>query len=188
MESNPTPSNDFGPGQRRALALSGTVMLPSPCPAFGRVFIGINPDHEPTVASGSPRFFLKVVQTVSAKQAITWIFGLDELRAVKLAPGVGSPEAPATRLAQPVDEFADQIAYARTRLEEALVDARRAYQLLLFPEAVLFIPEAAPVLVRILYEFGVTAAESVENIEILGKETMACCQDKRTPANSPFWE
>ncbi len=190
MESNPSRSTDFGPNQRIALALAGTVPVPSPVPASGRVYLGINPQHDESLIAnaGSPRFFLKVIQKVSAKQVITRIFALAELRAVSLLSTLGEGEGYEARQLQPVEEFHDQLLYAKARLEEAATRAEGVYDLLLFHDAVLYVREAAPVLVRIQYEFGVTAAESAENVEIIEKKSKHCCRLKPTPDPTVSWD
>src|SRR5262249_35636090 len=63
-------------------------MLPYPPPASGRLYVGINPDStpdfHPPLPAGPPRFFLRLVQTVSPKQVIIRIVGLKELRGISL--------------------------------------------------------------------------------------------------------
>ena len=41
------------------------------------------------------------------------------------------------------------------------------YEVCLFEDAVIYVPESAPVFLRIQYEFGVSAAEAAENVERL---------------------
>ena len=182
MQSNPIASLDFGPKQRLALALAGTVALPSPFPAWGRVYLGINPHHNPMLPGGSPRFFLKIVQFVSIRQVITRIFDLDALRAVSLV-GDGEKEgACAPREPEPVEEYAEQIAFARRWLEEG-ADGTGVFELSLFPKAVLHVPEATPMLVRIQYEYGVLASECAENVRIV--DSRSCMSRDEESAGSP---
>ena len=186
MSDEPFPTIDFGPSQRIALALAGTVALPSPPPATGRVFIGLNPIAEArsapalghvTYALGLPRYFLRSVQTVSDQQTITRILALDEMRAVKLPTGSVSSGTDEHSKIMPASEIAAEIERIKRELEESRPkDEQGLFETLWYPEAVLYVREAAPVFVRIQYELGLTAAEAAEHIAafpFLGKH---CCQ------------
>jgi hypothetical protein len=173
LDTNPTPSlsGDFGPSQRLALALTGTVALPSPVPATARVFIGISPHHDAALPMASPRFFLKSVQTVSAKQVVTRIFDLAELRAVDL------PAIPREDYVYPMREthliegaIADEIKRAQDLLRGAEAAQPKVYEVLLYDDAVLYVREEAPVLMHVVYEYGVPAAESTVEVA-----TLRCC-------------
>ena len=185
MSDEPFSTDDFGPAQRIALALAGTVALPSPPPASGRVFIGLNPSAEArsapaqdhvTYALGLPRYFIRSVQTVSDQQSITRIFDLDELRAVKLplsSVRSGKDEhsniLPAAEVAAEVDRIKRELEKLRPNGQAGVLEV------LWYPEAVLFVPEAAPVFVRIQYELGLTAAEAAEHIASFPWMKKHCC-------------
>lgn len=83
-ETTPFPSNEFGPAVQEAHAKIGTVALPYPPPASGPLYLGINPAYTPDLPSAAPKYFLRLVQTVSPKQVITRIVGLNELRGISL--------------------------------------------------------------------------------------------------------
>src|SRR5262249_28309768 len=78
---------------KAALTTPGTVTLPGPPPATGHLYLGINPDHIfpdhklGLQLSGPPRFFLRLVQTVSPALFVTRILDLKELRGVSVPAG-----------------------------------------------------------------------------------------------------
>src|SRR5688572_5491903 len=84
LPTNVTHANEFGADQKVALALAGTVRMPLPVPASGKVYLVIHPESSPVFPSGIPRYSLKHVQIVSHKQAVTRYVALNELRAVEL--------------------------------------------------------------------------------------------------------
>jgi hypothetical protein len=163
LDTSPTPVADFGESQRLALALTGTVALPSPYPASAEVFLGINPFHDDALPMGSPKFFLKGVQRVSAKQVTTRIFSLSALRAVGLPTATGEEYCYPTRRTHLIEgEIAEKIKTAQQHLQASAAATSGSYEVALFADAVLYVREATPVLMHIVSEFGVTAAESVE--------------------------
>jgi hypothetical protein len=161
--ATPTPSTALGRNQRLALALVGTVPLPSPIPATGRVFIGISPYHDDALPTASLRYFLKSVQTVSAKQVITRIFNLVELRAVSLPTATGEEYAYPTRETHLIEgQILDEIKRAQQLLLQAATAQPEVFELLLYEDAVLYVREDAPVLLHQVFEYGATAAECAE--------------------------
>ena len=51
--------------------------------------------------------------------------------------------------------------------------------MVLFEDAVIFVPESAPTFIQIQFEFGVTAAEAAENVDLLVNPLRGCkCGDK----------
>jgi hypothetical protein len=176
-EKSVFPSNQFGQTTKDALAKAGTVALPCPSPASGRLYLGINPDFDPHLAGGSPKFFLRLVQTVSARQMITRIVDLNELR------GISLPRPP-TKVGETAREFrtangiAKEIGAATDSLTKAeQVERGVVHELCLFEDAVIYVRESAPVFVQIQYEFGVCAAEAAENVEFTGMSHYGCmCQ------------
>jgi hypothetical protein len=174
--ADPYPSTEFGQTTKDALAQAGTVKFPYPPPASGPLFIGINPDYEEELPSGSPHYFLRVVQTVSPRQAITRIVDLDDLRGVDL-PTPSAKEDRPPRVFRTPHGIAKDIKEAKDRLDHAVRNKRGVYEVCLFEDAVIYVSETAPVYLRIQYEFGVTAAEAAENIEYL-LPTAGCCDRK----------
>jgi hypothetical protein len=198
-KEHPFPSVEFGKATRDTLAKAGTVRLPYPPPASGPLFIGIYPDAKPELRSRPPRFFLRVVQKVSPIQVITRIVDLDELRGISLpatpveegtappakegtAPpakeGTAPPakEGKAPREFRTVDCIDREIAQAKERLIEASKLEAGVYEEYLFEDAVIYVREAAPVFLRLQYEFGVSAAEAAENVDRLVPQSGCCCK------------
>jgi hypothetical protein len=178
-EKSVFPSNQFGQTTKDALAKAGTVALPCPSPASGRLYLGINPDFDPHLAGGSPKFFLRLVQIVSEKQTITRIVDLNELRGISL-PLPPTKEGRTAREFRTVNGIAKEIGAATDSLTRAEQVKSGVYELCLFEDAIIFVPESAPVFVQIQYEFGVYAAEAAENVEFAGMSKSNCrCQADR---------
>ncbi len=178
-ETTPFLSDDFGRATKEALAKLGTVELPCPSPASGTLYIGINPDFNPDLPSVAPHFFLRLVQKVSPKQVITRIVGLDQLHGVSL-PGSSKTEGGATREFRAVEAIADHISVAIDSLKKAKAENPGEYEMFLFEDVVIHVPESAPVFLRIQYEveFSVNAAVAAENVHSLlaiGQDTCGPC-------------
>lgn len=171
-EKTAVPSDEFGQATKQALAKAATVMLPCPPPAHGKLYIGINPDFNPDLPFGSPNFFLRLVQRVSPKEVITRIVDLNELRGLSVP--ASTTEGVVLREFRTVNDIAEEIEHAKDILTAAAEAVRRVYEVCLFENAVIYVPEWAPVFLRILYEFGVSAVEAAENVEsLVSPET--CC-------------
>lgn len=215
MASQPPPvlpSDEFDARRRLSFALGGVVRLPSPAPATARVFLGINPASvaDPSAAADAtdaddasavvPKFYLKIVETVSPQLTITRVARLSDLRAVGLlepipgaaselqtlinqvATAIGLPQsdlapgiAPKRVQRYPLDDpkIAAPLAEMKALLEPPAQPAGEAaasvagtptpQEVLLFEEAVIYIPDTAPVLFREVFEVGTTAAAAVES-------------------------
>ena len=175
MDTKVIPSIKLDLQQRLAIALAGTVSLPSPHPAYGKVSLGFNSAGRDELPSGSPRYYLKSVENVSPRQVVTRIVALNDLRAVSRPEGDAAADPKAPRVTQLVEDLlldGGTISVAKQKLEAAVKSAPGDYEIELFPVAVLHVPETAPVLVRVVFEAGVTAAESAENVQ---REGGGCC-------------
>ncbi len=177
MPDAPFHSAELDENSRKVLAQAGAVMLPYPPPASGELYIGINPHCHPELPSGAPRFFLRVVQKVGRSQVIRRIVDLNELRGISLPAG-GGKEDKAARKFHTVNEIAKAIAEAKDRLIAAEKAAPGVYEVCLYEDAVIYVRESAPVHLRIEYEFGVSAAEAAENVEILTRSEPCCMPHK----------
>jgi hypothetical protein len=176
LDTNVVPSIKLDLQQRLAIALAGTVALPSPHPACGTVSVGLCCSGRDELPSGSPRYYVKSVENVSSRQVVTRIVALNDLRAVSCPEGDAAADPKAPRVAQPVEDlFLDggAISAAKQKLEAAVKRAPGDYEIGLFPVAVLHVPETAPVLVRVVFEAGVTAAEAAVIYSIDNKGI--CC-------------
>jgi hypothetical protein len=164
-ETSPFPSDNFGLAAMEALAKAGTVMLPSPPPASGTLYLGINPHHNPDLPSAAPQYYLRLVQTVGPKQVITRIVGLDGLRGVSLPAG-STAAGGASRVFSTVNTIAEDLAHAMDALTKAKANKPGAHEVCLFKDAVIHVPESASVFVRVQheFEFAASAAEAAEDI------------------------
>jgi hypothetical protein len=175
LDTKVIPSIKLELQQRLALALAGTVSLPSPHPAYGKVSLGLNSSGKDEPPSGSPRFYLKSVESVSPRQVVTRIVALNELRAVSRPEGDAVDDSKAPRVTQLVEDLlldGGAISVGKKQLEAAVKVAPGDYEIVLLPVAVLHVPETAPVLVRVVFEAGVTAAESRTPYRV---ESGGCC-------------
>ena len=175
LDTKVIPSIKLDSQQRLAIALAGTVSLPSPYPAYGKVSLGFDSSGRDELPSGSPRYYVKSVENVSPRQVVTRIVALNDLRAVSHPEEDAAADPKAPRVTQPVEDlFLDggAISAAKQKLEAAVKRALGDYEIILFPVAVLHVPETAPVLVRVVFEAGVTAAESHTPFRM---ESGGCC-------------
>jgi hypothetical protein len=162
--------------QRLAIALAGTVSLPSPHPAYGKVSLGLDSSGRDERPTGCPRYYLKSVEKLSARQVVTRIVALNDLRAVSHPEGDDVAHSKAPRVTHLVEDLfieGGAILVAKQKLEAAVKRAPGDYEIVIFPVAVLHVPETAAVLTTVVFEAGVTAAESAEII--LHTEGAGCC-------------
>src|SRR4051812_16597879 len=73
---------DFNREQTVIFALAGTVPLPSPFPAYGRLSLGVFPVSG-EINAATARFYLKTVQAIGDREVETRMVRLEDLRAVK---------------------------------------------------------------------------------------------------------
>jgi hypothetical protein len=180
-EKKAFPSHEYGQYTTEALAMAGTVRFPCPPPASGKLYLGINPDfsdrhRNPDLPSVAPQYFLRLVQNVSQKLVITRIIDLKELRGVSL-PAVPTTKDGASRVFRTVNDITDEITNAISALTKAKSNERGEYEVVLLKDAVIYVPESAPVLLRGLYELGVSAAEAAEYADLLMREQCMCPMD-----------
>jgi hypothetical protein len=147
---------DFRPSHQAAMKLAGTVALPSPFPAFGSISIVV------ALEDGEHETYLRIVQQITTKRIVTRFVRLSDVRAVR-APAKsedeGSPEIWA--LFGP-KEVQRRIAKKEKELRLAASKSSTACESEWLPAAVVYVPEAAPVLHR--NDVAVTAAVSAEEV------------------------
>ncbi|MFO0958386.1 MAG: hypothetical protein U0800_13305 [Isosphaeraceae bacterium] len=179
MRSDPFVSKDYGAAAKEVLAKAGTVCLPYPPPASGRLYLGIDPTAKPLgtdLSPGSHRFFLRLVHKSSESQTITRIVDLRELRGVGLPPGddrcggVGN----GWRVFRSTDQLAEILSVAAEKLKKVADGGTSPQEICVFEDAVIYVPEVAPVFTRIVQEYGVTAAESAEHASYARTDTPQC--------------
>ena len=183
-EKTAFPSHEYGQHTTEALAKAGTVQFPCPPPASGKLYLGINPDfsdghRNPDLPSVSPQYFLRLVHIVSQQLVITRIIDLKELRGVSL-PAAPTTKDGASRVFRTVNDFTEEITNAISALTKAESKKPGEYEVVLFEDAVIYVPESAPVLLRIQYELGVSAAEAAEYADLLMREQCKCPMDPPT--------
>ena len=174
MASDSTPSGPFSSRQAVVFALAGTVALPSPRPATGQVFLGVTSKHNgnPLLPTAFPKYYVKSIETVNDSLRITRIINLDDLKAIGFITRatLSHPETFETKTVDHKD-----IVKSLEAGIKGLVDGNGGEEVLLFEAVVLYVPEGAPVFVRIVREFGVTAAMAAENVESC--VLTVCCYD-----------
>lgn len=160
------PAPEVGEEQKLAFDLAGTVGLPAPFPAAGRVYL-IRTSKKADSADKddrAPRFFVKIVQTISPKQIATTFVQSEDVRAVS-SPAAGEPVTdPASWKFLNIDEVRAQIKAAIKELSKTEYEATGSFEIQLFDQAVVYVPEFAPVLSRV--EFGLVAAVAAEQVPI----------------------
>jgi hypothetical protein len=147
---------DFRPSHQTAIKLAGTVALPSPFPASGAIYIVVAPED------GDYETYLRIVQPVTGKRIITRFVRLADVRAIRApakAEAAGSPET--WEVIGPKD-IERQIAKKEKELRAEAAKSGAACESEWLPAAIVYVPEAAPVLHR--NDVGVTAAVSAEEV------------------------
>jgi hypothetical protein len=113
---------------------------------------------------------------VSQKLVITRIIDLKELSGVSL-PVAPTTKNGASRVFRTVNDISDKITNAISALTKAESQKHGEYEVVLFEDAVICVSESAPVLLRSLYELGVSAAEAAEYTDLLVREKCICTTD-----------
>lgn len=160
----------FGFHHRTALALAGTIPLPSPFPASGRVYLIGVANTQTTNGNGHSNgvdFYLKSVQVISERNILSRTLEIDSVRAIGFhrpsehkdhdrPPHVNGDDWQVV----PIDD-SNTVAEAMQRLRDARNGSQNgSLEVLLYEKAVLYVREAAPVLHH--QELGITAAISAE--------------------------
>jgi hypothetical protein len=147
---------DFHQSHQTAIKLAGTVALPSPYPSCGAVSIMVTPDD------GEFETYVKIVQIVSARRIVTRFIRLADVRAVRApAPG-GAACGPESWPIIGPKEVRRQTEKKEKDLRAQVTKSGAAAESEWLPAAIIYAPEAAPVLHR--NDVGVTAAVSAEDV------------------------
>jgi hypothetical protein len=165
MENKPVPSLDLGAEHFLGLELVGTVELPSPFPAAGRIFVVRHPGSEPAAGEASqPRHFIKVVQRINDSQTVTRFVGPEHVRAIRFRPAKagGAGEEPTLLSGDRLRAEMGSIDWVKP-----VKDQRSSHEIELRPEHVgtVLVPESAPVLLRL--EQAMPAGLSQDALSIL---------------------
>lgn len=74
-----------------------------------------------------------------------------------------------------------EITRAAKKLTDAEAKKPGVYEVCLYEDAVIYVPESAPVLLRIQYEFGVSAVEAAEHVDHLIEGRTCPCPTDNPP-------
>ncbi|HEX3446707.1 MAG TPA: hypothetical protein VHS97_00535 [Isosphaeraceae bacterium] len=166
-KTNPTPILAYGDAQITALALAGTVALPSPFPASARISMVISPEPSEDGTSTEQRFSLKLVEVIGDKLVVTRFVRVEHVRAIRFRSGRNTNDDPWTwQLKTSRELYADfrttedeLKAYSQT-FKSAGTKFSFEQNLESGTRGIVYVPETAPVLVRT--EVAVVAAQAVD--------------------------
>ena len=168
MEIEPIPCLELNEEHFLGLELVGTVALPAPVPAVGRIYVVRSPPAKGAKGDAyKPRLLIKVVQRISESHVITRFVSPEHVRAIRLNPPKGSAAS-----VEPTwitgDQLRTEIATyewgkgTKDKDKEKDKDDRTHLEVELRKEqlGVVYVPENAPVLFR--HEQTLPAATSLE--------------------------
>ena len=165
---NPTPFLAYGDAQITALALAGTVALPSPFPASARISMVISPEPSEDGTSTEQRFSLKLVEVIGDKLVVTRFVRVEHVRAIRFRLGRNTNEDPWTWQLKTSRELYADFRATEHELKTYSQTFNNAREKISFEQnlksgtrAIVYVPEIAPVLVRT--EVAVVAAQAVDN-------------------------
>jgi hypothetical protein len=154
--------------QQTAIALAGTVPLPSPFPASGPISVVLIRED------GDWETYIKIVQVVSLHRIVTRYVRRADIRAIRAPAGPtpnGGPES------WPIRKFKHAQAEIDAREQTLRAGAKdpgtpAEIEVGWHPEAIVYVPEGASVLHRV--EVGVTAAVSAEDVGFAAAPALCC--------------
>jgi hypothetical protein len=160
-----------------SMQLAGTVGLPTPYPATGKIFI----DAGSSAVKNPAEIHLELVHQVNHRVRITRWVALDQVQAILASDdqwaGKAAREAPAVSLTPgrgwTIKLLNELIGVVRPRITAAKQQPVRAAWL---DHAIVFVAETTPVLMRV--EVGMTAAESAEYYPPLAPPPLLACVSK----------
>lgn len=153
------PTRELGSEHMTALGLVGTVALPSPFPATGRIFVVRHPLPQ-GAAEDSRIFHIKIVQKINDSCIVTRLVDHESVNLIRFQP---VSREPATKEG-PFSLDQKQIQELVSGLQWDVKDERASHEIEPFPQhtGVAFVPENEPVLLR--FELSVPAATSLEQV------------------------
>lgn len=161
-----SPSKDLGPEQMTALGLVGTVALPSPFPASGRILLVRHPLPPGTDDESARKYHVKIVQAINDSCIVTRFVDHNAVRLIRFQPasqGEPSKERPFS-----LDQAAVQKMVSDQKWD--VTDERASHEIEPYPQhtGVVHVPETQPVLLR--YDLSVPAATSLEQLMSRGAQ------------------
>lgn len=166
-----TPSKDLGPEQMTALELVGTVALPSPFPATGRILLVRHPLPPGTDDESARKYHIKIVQAINDSCIITRFVDHNAVNLIRFQPasqGESSKEGPFSLDHEAVQKLVSSQAWD-------VIDERASHEIEPYPQytGVVHVPETQPVLLR--YDLSVPAATSLEQLISSGARCPRAC-------------
>ncbi len=156
---------ELQPFHHAALAIAGTVPLPSPHPAIGTVSLVITAD------GADLEVFAKIVQVVGDKRIITRFVRPEDIRAVRARPDDAPHSGPESWPVLGIKKIKGAIAkHAKALTEKAQKGVFGEVEW--YAAAIVYVAESAPVLHR--NEIAVTAAVSAEEVWFVGPGPCCC--------------
>jgi hypothetical protein len=157
---NVSPTSELGDDQKLAFDLAGTVALPSPFPAAGRVLLVRLPAPDRGREGGRrPRFVIKIVQVVNEKQLFTAFVHPHDVRAIRVHSGAGSPADLRSWSFVSGEDLRAALEDAIDELGKPDFDTGGSFEAQLYEQAIVYVPETAQLLARV--EYGVPAGVAV---------------------------
>jgi hypothetical protein len=158
---------EFHPSQQTALALAGTVPLPSPYPASGPVSLVLFGD------GGDEEVLVKILQVISDLRTITRFVRPEDVRAIRGHPDGAIDDGPESWPVLGIKRVRAALEERARVLRERAGKARGPEEVPWYDAAIVYVLESAPVLHR--DEVGVTAAVSSEDVGFAGTSWSGCC-------------
>jgi hypothetical protein len=168
---------DFHPTHQAALKIAGTVALPSPYPAWGSLSILVAPED------GEYETYIRIVQQVSGRRIITRFVRLADVRAIRAPEATESHSTPESWPIIGLKEVQRRISKKEKELRAAATKSKSACESEWLAAAIVYVPEAAPVLHR--NDVGVTAAVSAEEVAFSDLQSEAFGHCALKPAFCP---
>jgi hypothetical protein len=157
----------YGAEQIAALALAGTVALPSPFPASARISMVMSPENSDDGTSTEQQFSLKLVEVIGDKLIATRFVSLDNVRAIRFRTGSNTNTDPWIWRLKTSRELSADFRTTNDGLKDYSQTFKNAGTKFLFEQnlesgtqGIVYVPETAPVLVRT--EVAVVAAQAVD--------------------------
>jgi hypothetical protein len=166
-KTNPAPILAYGDVQITALALAGTVALPSPFPASARISMVISPEPSEDGTSIEQRFSLKLVEVIGDKLVVSRFVRVEHVRAIRFRSGSNTNDDPWTWQLKTSRELYAGFRATEHELKTYSQTFKSTGTNFSFEQnlesgvrGIVYVPEIAPVLVRT--EVAVVAAQAVD--------------------------
>jgi hypothetical protein len=178
-EKKCSPCVELGPQHMTALSLVGTVALPSPFPATGRILVV---RHPPTGggASAAPTYHIKIVQAINDSCIITRFVDHNAVSLIRFQPA-SQGESPGDK---PFSLDHAGVQDLVSGLDWDVVDERASHEIEPFPQhtGVVHVPETQPTMLR--YDLSVPAATSLEQLVSCAARCPRSCPPRKSATDA----